>query len=58
MHPIFQSANTEYGNQQQGVAKFHNYALGDGRADRIAYDDAIQNHKRVGLRVNQLLSNF
>jgi hypothetical protein len=44
--------------QQQGVAAFKDYSLGDYRLDRIAYDDAIQHHKRLGLRLNQLLSNF
>lgn len=42
----------------RGVAEFRLYSLGDYRFDRIAYDDAVQHHKRIGLRLNQLLSNF
>jgi len=44
--------------QQQGMEAFKHYSLGDYRVDRIAYDDAMQHHKRMGLRLNQLLSNF
>lgn len=42
----------------RGVAGFRDYSLGDYRLDRIAYDDAVQHHKHIGIRLTQLLSNF
>jgi len=44
--------------EQQGIAEYQTYSLGDYRLDRIAYDDALQHHKRLGIRLNQLLSSF
>jgi hypothetical protein len=43
---------------QQGAAPLKEYSVGDYRRDRIAYDDAIQHHKRLATRLNQLLSSF
>lgn len=44
--------------EQKGVDGWRNYTATSLRQDRITYDDAIQHHKRVGKRLQELLSTF
>ena len=44
--------------EQKGVDGWRNYTATSFRQDRITYDDAIQHHKRVGKRLQELLSTF
>jgi hypothetical protein len=44
--------------EQKGVDGWRNYTATELRQDRITYDDAIQHHKRMGRRLQELLSTF
>ena len=44
--------------EQKGVDGWRNYTATSFRHDRITYDDAIQHHKRLGRRLQELLSTF
>jgi hypothetical protein len=44
--------------EQRGVDGWRNYTATEFRQDRITYDDAIQHHKRLGKRLQELLSTF
>lgn len=44
--------------EQKDVDGWRNYTATDFRQDRITYDDAIQHHKRLGKRLQELLSTF
>lgn len=44
--------------EQEGVDGWRNYSATSFRQDRITYDDAIQHHKRLGRRLQELLATF
>jgi hypothetical protein len=44
--------------EQKSVDGWRNYTATSFRQDRITYDDAIQHHKRLGKRLQELLATF